>query len=252
PSTILRVLPAFIHNIGISADHNAYTRPEPLAFTPRATFESCLALQGLRVGRSASVCIHALQLARHAETLIPTLKRLFKHSWGNASCRCSSVIAFDKVDQLLGVEVEAHSAYDTSWSSSSHATLPLSTRVASWSSGWRRVMNHFTSAQRDRRPPNKDARRNILMRVEERRLEKAPAESPLHFPLLAMQTEGYSATGLYNFVTSAMHQAAMRSTTPKDDDAARGTDPLSELTLGFMLMGVAVDTGYPRAKHMQD
>ncbi|KZP19181.1 hypothetical protein FIBSPDRAFT_955716 [Athelia psychrophila] len=128
-----------------------------------------------------------IELARHTETPIPTPKRLFKHSRGNAACRSSSVIAFDKVDQLLGVESSE-------------------------------IMD----------PPNKDARRNILMRIE-----KAPIESPPHFTLLAMQTEGYSATDLYNFVTSAMHQAAMRSTTPKDVDVARG------------------DTRYPRTKHMQ-
>ncbi|KZP14053.1 hypothetical protein FIBSPDRAFT_959999 [Athelia psychrophila] len=43
PSTILRVLPVSVHNIGISADHNAYTRPELLAFTLHATFQSRLA-----------------------------------------------------------------------------------------------------------------------------------------------------------------------------------------------------------------
>ncbi|KZP08417.1 hypothetical protein FIBSPDRAFT_1052390 [Athelia psychrophila] len=99
---------------------------------------------------------------------------------------------------------------------------------------------------------NKYARTDILMRVEERRLEKALTESPPYFTLLAMQTEGDSATDLYDFVTSAMHQAAMRSTTPRGVDAAHGTGPLSELTLGIMLMGVAGDTGYPRTKHMQD
>ncbi|KZP06167.1 hypothetical protein FIBSPDRAFT_329734 [Athelia psychrophila] len=50
-------------------------------------------------------------------------------------------------------------------------------------------------------------------------LEKAPTESPPPFTLLAVQMEGYSATDLYNLVTRAMHQAAMRSTTPKHVDA---------------------------------
>ncbi|KZP33998.1 hypothetical protein FIBSPDRAFT_847130 [Athelia psychrophila] len=53
----------------------------------------------------------------------------------------------------------------------------------------------------------------------------ARSGSPLIFTLLAMQTEGYSAAGLRDLALRVMHQAAMRSTTPKDtdSDAAVGT-----------------------------
>ncbi|KZP14065.1 hypothetical protein FIBSPDRAFT_960008 [Athelia psychrophila] len=45
-------------------------------------------------------------LVRHDETPVPTLKGIFKHWWGNAAWHCSSVIAFDKVDKVPGVELE--------------------------------------------------------------------------------------------------------------------------------------------------
>ncbi|KZP14069.1 hypothetical protein FIBSPDRAFT_960011 [Athelia psychrophila] len=45
-------------------------------------------------------------LARHDETPVPTLKGVFKHWWGTAAWHCSSVIAFDKVAKVPGVELE--------------------------------------------------------------------------------------------------------------------------------------------------
>ncbi|KZP19184.1 hypothetical protein FIBSPDRAFT_955719 [Athelia psychrophila] len=130
-----------------------------------------------------------IELARHTETPIPTPKRLFKHSRGNAACRSSSVIAFDKVDQLLGVEsrVILHTSFHGALR---HMLLrhaqPAGHRGRRGGAGSRTTL-YVLGEIVD--PPNEDTRRNILMRVEERRLEKAPTESPLQFTLLAVGGE---------------------------------------------------------------
>lgn len=58
----------------------------------------------------------------------------------------------------------------------------------------------------------------------ERRLEKALAESPLNFTLLAMQTEGCSATDLCDLVVHAM-----RSMAHEDVDADAAVRTLSQI-----------------------
>jgi peroxin-1 len=66
------------------------------------------------------------------------------------------------------------------------------------------------------KPPDKNARKQILAQVVQRRLETArnlevDAERPLNFIALATETEGYSATDLQDLVARAVHQAAVRS-----------------------------------------
>jgi peroxin-1 len=67
------------------------------------------------------------------------------------------------------------------------------------------------------KPPDKNARKQILAQVLQRRLETArnlevDVERPLNFVALATETEGYSATDLQDLVARAVHQAAVRST----------------------------------------
>lgn len=66
------------------------------------------------------------------------------------------------------------------------------------------------------KPPDKNARRQILTQVVQRRLGVArnfevDAERPLNFVALATETEGYSATDLQDLVARAIHQAVVRS-----------------------------------------
>ncbi|KZP11730.1 hypothetical protein FIBSPDRAFT_962005 [Athelia psychrophila] len=119
---------------GTSTDNSAYTRPELLALTPRATFEStsltsfdARAFNGKAIregdylyratlplfsvpldpssnGFGRADMLH-IDLMRHAETPVPTLK-VFKHCWRKAVWHRPSVIAFDNVDKLLGMELE--------------------------------------------------------------------------------------------------------------------------------------------------
>ena len=71
------------------------------------------------------------------------------------------------------------------------------------------------------KPPDKNARKQILVQVVQWRLEAArnlgiDAERPLNFVALATETEGYSATDLQDLVARAVHQAVIRSSS-KDD-----------------------------------
>ena len=65
------------------------------------------------------------------------------------------------------------------------------------------------------KPPDKDARKQILAQVVQRRLEAArnlevDPRQPLNFVALATETEGYSATDLQDLVARAVHQAVVR------------------------------------------
>jgi peroxin-1 len=71
------------------------------------------------------------------------------------------------------------------------------------------------------KPPDKNARKQILTQVVQRRLEAArnleiDAERSLNFVALATETEGYSATDLQDLAARAVHQAVVRSSGKSD------------------------------------
>jgi peroxin-1 len=70
-------------------------------------------------------------------------------------------------------------------------------------------------------PPDKNARKQILAQVVQRRIEAAShleidVERPLNFVALATETEGYSATDLQDLVARAVHQAVVGSSGKND------------------------------------
>lgn len=72
------------------------------------------------------------------------------------------------------------------------------------------------------KPPDKNARKQILAQVVRRRLEAArnlevDIQEPLNFVALATETEGYSATDLQDLVARAVHQAVIRSSGDSDE-----------------------------------
>lgn len=71
------------------------------------------------------------------------------------------------------------------------------------------------------KPPDRNARKLILVQVVQRRIEAAShleidVERPLNFVALATETEGYSATDLQDLVARAVHQAVVRSSGKND------------------------------------
>ena len=76
------------------------------------------------------------------------------------------------------------------------------------------------------KPLDKNARKQILAQVMQRRLEAArnlevEAKQPLNFVALATETEGYSATDLQDLVARAVHLAVVRS--PGDNDKVKSS-----------------------------
>lgn len=89
------------------------------------------------------------------------------------------------------------------------------------------------------KPPDKNARKQILAQIVQRRLESSrnlevDAERPLNFVALATETEGYSATDLQDLVARAVHQAAIRSSS---DSVKAGLPSLVELFI-TLIQGV--------------
>ncbi|KZP06159.1 hypothetical protein FIBSPDRAFT_1053680, partial [Athelia psychrophila] len=81
---------------------------EPRSFLVLTTTNAVRLLPSLHsslIVAFSSAEILCIQLARHDETLVLMLKGLIKRWWGTRRGR-SSVIAFDNVDELLGVELE--------------------------------------------------------------------------------------------------------------------------------------------------
>jgi peroxin-1 len=80
--------------------------------------------------------------------------------------------------------------------------------------------SHFFNQVVHLKPPDKNARKQIMAQVVQRRLEAATnlevdAQQPLNFVALATETEGYSATDLQDLVARAVHQAVIRSSGDK-------------------------------------
>jgi peroxin-1 len=80
------------------------------------------------------------------------------------------------------------------------------------------------------KPPDKNARKDILAQVVQRRLDAARTlevdpERPLNFVALATETEGYSATDLQDLVARAVHQAVVRSSGDNDKVRSRRSWP---------------------------
>ncbi|KAF7970317.1 hypothetical protein HWV62_24390 [Athelia sp. TMB] len=192
---------------------------------------------GMQVHRGDRLYV---DLARYTETPVPTLKALFKYWWAVAAWHRPSVLILDNVDKLMGVELEHADSFRTRhltelfvalYSASARSAAPNARGIVVIGMAQSQAALHpllssahvFSEIVGVKRP-NKDARRDILARIVERRLDLAPdikpdLASPLNFTALATQTEGYSATDLHDLVARAMHQAAMRSTKDESVDA---------------------------------
>ncbi|KZP11751.1 hypothetical protein FIBSPDRAFT_962024 [Athelia psychrophila] len=123
--------------------------------------------------------------ARHAKTPVPALKGLFTHWWAKAVWHRPSVIVSDNHADSFRTR---------------HLTGPLSRST---------LPPRARPRDRARKPPNKDARRDTMVRIVERMetaldIKKASA-LPLTFTSLATRTEGYPAPALHDLVARATH-----------------------------------------------
>ncbi|KAF5386195.1 hypothetical protein D9615_002287 [Tricholomella constricta] len=176
-----------------------------------------------------------VDVSLYAEQPISTIKSLLKYWFDKASWYKPSILILDNLDKLIGAEVEFMQHADSFrtrhiteiflslYSSSARAAIPnsrgtlLLATAASTASLHPLVSTaHVFQEVINVKPPNNDARRDIIESIVRDRLTTAQdiqqdAESPLNFTSLATQTEGYSATDLQDLVARAIHQVAIRA-----------------------------------------
>ncbi|KAI0249217.1 P-loop containing nucleoside triphosphate hydrolase protein [Lactifluus subvellereus] len=174
-----------------------------------------------------------VDVSRYTEKPVQTLRTQFQFWLDKAMWHRPSVLVFDNLEKLLGAELEHADSFRTRHltetflsvfsSASAHEVAPdLSGIVLIATAESQAALHPLLSATHlfkqvvHLKPPDKNARKQILAQVVQRRLETArnlevDVERPLNFVALATETEGYSATDLQDLVARAVHQAAVRS-----------------------------------------
>ncbi|KAJ7594598.1 P-loop containing nucleoside triphosphate hydrolase protein [Mycena floridula] len=175
-----------------------------------------------------------VDVSKYAEKPIHTVKALFKYWFHKALWHKPSILILDNLHKLLSAQVEHAESFRSRhiteiffsiYSSSARSaatdsrglvligTAPSASDMHSLVSSM-----HVFEEVVHVRPPNRDARKDILAQIVQKRLEAAVSiaqdpDSPLNYAYLATQTEGYSATDLQDLVARAVHQVAIRSVT---------------------------------------
>lgn len=174
-----------------------------------------------------------VDFSRYTEKPVQTLRTQFQYWLDKAMWHRPSVLVFDNLEKLLGTELEHADSFRTRHltetflsifsSAAAHELAPdLSGIVLLATAESQAALHPLLSATHlfkqvvHLKPPDKNARKQILAQIVQRRLESSrdlevDAERPLNFVALATETEGYSATDLQDLVARAVHQAAIRS-----------------------------------------
>jgi peroxin-1 len=196
---------------------------------------------------------------------IQTLRTQFQFWLDKAMWHRPSVLIFDNLEKLLGTELEVLGSFylsstcshgmDSTLTPSAHDNLPrpscrfsLLRLPTTWlltssniilvaTAESQSALHPLVSASHlfkqvvHLKPPDKNARKQIIAQAVQRRLEAArnlevEAEQPLNFVALATETEGYSATDLQDLVGRAVHQAVVRSSGDNDKVKLPETPPV--------------------------
>ncbi|KAI9465701.1 AAA-domain-containing protein [Lactarius psammicola] len=174
-----------------------------------------------------------VDFSRYTEKPVQTLRTQFQYWLDKAMWHRPSVLIFDNIEKLLGTELEHADSFRTRHltetflsifsSAAAHELAPdLSGIVLLATAESQAALHPLLSSTHlfkqvvHLNPPDKNARKQILAQIVQRRLEtsrslEVDAERPLNFVALATETEGYSATDLQDLVARAVHQAAVRS-----------------------------------------
>ncbi|EAU91532.2 peroxisome biogenesis factor 1 [Coprinopsis cinerea okayama7 len=185
--------------------------------------------RSLQQNRETLAFTYYVDVSRYAESPIANVKALFTYWFDRVSWHRPGVLVLDNLDKLLGAEVEHADSFRSrlltevflrTFSSGSRLA-PLNAKgivviaTASSVAGLHPRLNssHIFKEVVNVKPPNRDARRDIISRIVNDRLEATQditANPNLNFTALATQTEGYSASDLQDLVARAIHQVAMR------------------------------------------
>ena len=191
-----------------------------------------------------------VDFSRYTEKPVQTLRAQFQYWLDKALWHRPSILVFDNLEKLLGTELEVfHSCYpclaaltynnkhadsfrtrhltetflSIFSSAAMHEIAPdlsgivlLATAESQATLHPLLSTTHLFKQVVHLKPPDKNARKQILAQIVQRRLESSgnlevDEEKPLNFVALATETEGYSATDLQDLVARAVHQAAIRS-----------------------------------------
>ncbi|KAI0701334.1 AAA-domain-containing protein [Cytidiella melzeri] len=171
-----------------------------------------------------------VDLAKYTETPVSKIKSLLHYWFDKAFWHRPTVVVFDNIDKLMGTEQEHADSFR-----SRHVTelfLELFGSAARFAAPNARGIVMMACAESSAtihprlnaahiftevvhlKPPNKDARRDILSHITQHHVNSSElrhdTEHPINFTAIATQTEGYSATDLKDLVARAVHRAAIR------------------------------------------
>ncbi|KAG8864832.1 Peroxisome biosynthesis protein pex1 [Tulasnella sp. 330] len=167
-----------------------------------------------------------VDLAKHSEERVASLRNKFQGWLDTAAWHQPSLIILDNLDRAVGPEVEHADSFRSKHIAELFVSVfsppnpPAGVAVLATCQGQTALhplllSAHIFSTRLVLKPPNKEARKDILARIVAGRssmsdVSQDPSQ-PLNFTALATLTDGYSATDLRDLVGKAMHEAALRS-----------------------------------------
>ncbi|KAJ7497026.1 P-loop containing nucleoside triphosphate hydrolase protein [Mycena latifolia] len=186
-----------------------------------------------------------VDVSRYAAQPVPMIKSLLGYWFKKAVWHRPAVLVLDNLEKLVGAELEHADSFRTrhiaeiflslysssarSFASNSRGVVLIAT--ASSTAALHPLLNsaHIFEDIVNVKSPNKNARKEILVRIVQERLGvaidmKVDPALPLNYAALATQTEGYSATDLQDLVARAVHQVAVRSSDGSKPPLLASTD----------------------------
>ncbi|KAI0083839.1 AAA-domain-containing protein [Irpex rosettiformis] len=179
--------------------------------------------------RSLSYTLY-IDLAKYTESPVSKVKRLLQYWFDKAFWHRPTVLAFDNIDKLMGIEQEHADSFRLRhitelfleiFGSAERFAAPnakgivlLASAESSATVHPRLNTAHIFKEVAHLKPPDKDARRIILSHITQTHMDSSElrldSEHPVNFTAIATQTEGYSANDLKDLVARAVHRAAIR------------------------------------------
>ncbi|PPQ77199.1 hypothetical protein CVT25_011045 [Psilocybe cyanescens] len=199
--------------------------------------------------------VHYVDASKLSEQPIPSVKAQLNFWFDTCAWHRPSILVLDNLDKLLSAEVEHADSFRSrhitevflNIFSSNSRTASLNSRgiiLLATSDSTASLHSFVNSAHLFKEivhvtPPNKDARRDILSRLVQDRLQMATdiiqdPESVINYTELSTQTEGYSATDLKDLVARAIHQVAMRAVTELSSKLILAQADFAAAQVGFV------------------
>ncbi|GJE90322.1 PEX-1N and AAA domain-containing protein [Phanerochaete sordida] len=184
-----------------------------------------------------------VDLAKYTETPVSKVKSLLHYWFDKAFFHRPTVMVFDNMDKLMGAEQEHADSFRQRhiselfldlFGSHTRFAAPNAKGIVLFASAESNASIHprLNAAHVFKdvialKPPNKDARRDILAQIVRGHLEGSDLvedpEHPLNYTALATQTEGYLANDLKDLAARAVHRAAMRVAEHEDEKTFQPT-----------------------------